>query len=672
MKLFKYTALALAFAASITACSEKDDFTPGAPSDGVYFPTDDALEVELDRSIDYFEVIVARVGDNKEASYALTGAADTEVFTLPESVQFEQGAKSATVRVKYNAAEMAFDRPYSVMLAFGEGAAVSTYGYESLEMDVTLPAPWSTVGMGTFTDFWALPIYGITPEKYPELTNQWEVELQRNDIEPNRYRWKNPYGENFAKYCAANDIGTLEPQEYDSQNKYYIEFVLGSNGNAVVPYGQLSGATLNEEEGMIVVGTMGGYYYTNQGVSVDVIYANMPETVSHFDATPGKEIFSTPSGSSIVGLANDPDGPYVPNYNPGGYVWYAADVVISDYNVALKYNGVLTDPAGDSFVLASVSVGKDLSKVVVGLVATTDENEAYDAVRNGTVETVELTESTESLRFDFMGTADYTLAAIAYDAEGTEVQQQAITFFVSSGAAPKEWTKLGTGIMVDGWVLPMFKSGGVRVDPMQYAYQVEMEENIENPGIYRILQPWQTANYPIASLNKYSGDAVFNLVVDARDQDFVTVAPQFTGFVVEYSDGGTDALWATSIADFYKATGRNDYALQYANYVEDGEIIITFPTFGVTDTANDPQPAIKDCGYTFYGQNPYSPELKACPGIFALPDDAAKVKAKVAMKSLQNKAQLTYGKRTVASAIESWKASRKELRLERMQRAIVK
>ena len=59
MKLFKYTALVLALLAGFTSCNDDDAYAPGEASDGVYFPTDDALEVNLDRNLDYFEVIVS-------------------------------------------------------------------------------------------------------------------------------------------------------------------------------------------------------------------------------------------------------------------------------------------------------------------------------------------------------------------------------------------------------------------------------------------------------------------------------------------------------------------------------------------------------------------------------------------------------------------------------------
>ncbi|MBJ2183687.1 MAG: hypothetical protein JFR38_04140 [Muribaculaceae bacterium] len=638
MKLFKYTALALSLAVGFTACSDEEDYVPGAASDGVYFPTNDALEVTLDRNETSFEVIVSRLGETQAATYALTGSADDEVFTLPMSVSFAEGETSTAVHVGYSMDNVVYDHAYKVNLAFAPDTEVSAYGYKELSMTVTMPAPWTTIGKGTYCDLFVLPFYGITPAADPAFVNQWPCELQRNDIDPNRYRWVHPYGENFAKYCATAGIEELDPSQYDSKNEYYVEFVTDGKGNAVVPYEQLSGATLNESEGMVIVGTLGGYYYSAGNSLADIVSVK-PETVSYFDATPGKEKFTTPAGSVAGGFTNDPEGPYLPTYNPGGAMWWSENVVISDFALSAKYMGVLTTPEEDSFVLADITVGADLAKVKAGLVLTEDEEAALEAVRNDEVPVVELTKSVAAQRFEFSGSGDYIIAVLGFDAEGNEVATAAVAVFVADTTAPKEWTKLGTGIMVDGWICPSFSVGGTRVDPMNYAYQVDMEENIENPGIYRIIAPWTTPKYPGASLNNYEGDPV-NILVDARNPNFVSIDVQFSGYYSVYSDGSTAAFWVTTLADYYKAKGNSEESItakELNNVMEEGEIYITFPTFGQTDKVDDPAPAIDDCTYTFYGKTPYSDELEACPGIFVLPSAAQNAKAKMAMRNIETK-----------------------------------
>ncbi|MDE6454012.1 MAG: hypothetical protein K2L27_07405 [Muribaculaceae bacterium] len=558
MKFFRYTVLALAFAAGFTACSDDDDYAVGLASSGVYFPTDDALEVELDRNKDAFDVIVARSGETPAATYALTGSADEEVFTLPTSVSFAEGETTTTVAVEYRKDEMGPDKPYKVILAFAEGAKISNYGYESLEMAVTLPAPWKTIGLGTFQDFWVLPFYGIHPEKDPSFVNRWEVELQQHEIDPTRYRWKNPYGENFAKYCAANGIGTLEPGEYDSQNKYSIEFVVNSAGQAVVPYGQLSGATISEDEGMVIVGTLGGYYYSAQGVSIAAIAAQKPEAVSSFDATEDAEMFFTPKGSIVGDFVNDGSGPYIPNYNPGGYIWWSENVDIKDYAVAISYLGTLTTPQEVTYALTQITLGADIASAKAGLVATADLDEAVDAVASDAVATQEIKDETNTqLRFGFEGSGDYSVAVIAYDEEGQEVASEAITFNIVDNSAPKEWVSAGTGTYTDFYCMPMYGMG------YDNSWTVAIEQNTEDPTLYRWVHPYGTvfAQYFAASQGKNLAatqyDAENLLYIQFRVVNGnVAVYPSYTGVLFSSSDG---YMTVSNRAGYSIQTAGNDW-----------------------------------------------------------------------------------------------------------------
>ncbi len=652
MKLFKYSVLALALAAGFASCSDDETYVAGAASDGVYFPTTDSADVELDRTKDYFEVEVSRLGETAAASYGITGTADDEVFSLPSSISFAQGETTAKLVIPYIADNMAMDRAYTVILGFAEGTTVSSYGYESLELSVVLPAPWTTIGKGTFCDLWVLPFYGITPEKYPELTNTWEVELQRNDVDPLRYRWRSPYGENFAKYCASNDIVELDENEYDAAGKYNIEFVTDKDGNAVVPYNQLTGATISEEDGMVIAGTLGGFYYS-QGNSISAILNQDPSWVSKFDAKEEYESFTTPAGSIIGDFSNDGSGPYLPSYNPGGYIWWAEKVEVMDYDITLAYNGILTDPESDTYVQLSVKLGADVAKAAVALVPGEDVEAAVEAVLAGEVETETITESTAGHSFYIFQGGEYVAVAVGYNQDGDQVSVATLEIFAVTTAEPKEWRKLGTGVMVDGWYIGRYSMGNVRIDPMQRAYDVAMEENIENPGVYRIIAPWTTSQALLSQVNNYTGDPV-NLIIDARDVNKVSILPQFSGYA-SIDEEGSEYFWSSTMGDVLAAYGYTQeeiIAENCENYLENGEIVIMGPSFGVTASATAAAPDILDCAYTFYATNAYSDELEYCPGIFALPGATASAPAKVAIKRIASNAQLDCTNKVFRQAVK--------------------
>ena len=378
MKFFKYTVLALALAAGFTSCSDDDDYVSGGASAGVYFPTDDALDVTLERTKSSFDVIVSRMGETKAAVYELTGSADEEVFTLPASVSFAEGETSTTVAIAYNQNEMALDHAYEVKLAFAPGTQICNYGYDSLDMNVTLPAPWKTVGKGLYHDQWLLSI-SVWAEENPDVEIAWELELQQHEVETNRYRWVHPYGDAFAKFCSVNGLGDLEAGEYDDKNQYYIEFIVDKkSGLAIIPAQRMGFEFYSFGE--MSVANDGGYEYTN-GASLAAIIAQIPESCSQVEFDEDGMPRTLYSGEKVLLYYRpETDGWY---YSPGmGYQWTAEGVDLKNYDITLTYSGVLTTPDENSYVLADVKLGADLANATVGLVQTEDEAAALEAVRS--------------------------------------------------------------------------------------------------------------------------------------------------------------------------------------------------------------------------------------------------------------------------------------------------
>ena len=518
MKLFKYSVLALALAAGFASCSDDETYVAGAASDGVYFPTTDSADVELDRTKDYFEVEVSRIGETAAASYGITGTADDEVFSLPSSISFAQGETTAKLVIPYIADNMAMDRAYTVILGFAEGTTISSYGYESLELSVVLPAPWITVGKGTFNDLWVLPCYY---EMDGQIT--WEVELQRHELDQTRYRFHNPYGEAFAKACSAEGID-LEDSQYDAAGKYNIEFFVDEDGNMLLPY-QATGVTMDDEDGMLWICNEAGRYYSLSGYDFDTILYNLPDAFNKLtwgvktDASGkpvldenGEEIIEVKTifqgpGLLRINFEPNPDGLYSLNSDPGGYNWWAEGVEIKDYKADIEYQGVLSQPNETQRVLVEFKLGADVAKAVAGLVKTTDLEAAVDAVLNGEVATQEIkvepesTQDAYSLRFAFDGSADYTVAVIVYNADGEQVGTNAVTFFVADNSKPSEWQSLGMGTYTDMFALPLF---GIR----DGIWSVELQQNTEDPRFYRWVHPYGSAYAEWGLENQLFGEGV--------------------------------------------------------------------------------------------------------------------------------------------------------------------
>lgn len=541
MKLFKYTALVLALLAGFTSCNDDDAYAPGEASDGVYFPTDDALEVNLDRNLDYFEVIVSRLGQTAAATYQLTGDADPEVFTLPTSVTFAEGENSTKVKVGYTGANMAMDKAYPVKLAFAPGTLISTYGYESLEMAVTYPAPWKTIGKGMYRDVFILALTKLSQQE--DFNPTWECELQQHEIDPLRFRWKSPYGKEFAKFCAANGVGELEASEYDSKEQYNIEFLCDESGYVVIPL-QSTGFQFFSDGVANVCNDAGLDYPTND---YQTIIAHEPEKCGTArwgiakvkDEETGEEteintilnVFAVPKTCLV-----DFEGSNDLYIGGNGNQWVREGVEIKDYAISIKYDGVLTAPTEVTYAHASINLGKDIAKATAGMLYVADLEEgteleaAIQAVRSGAVPGKELTEKNNpEVLFAFEGSGKYAIAVIAYNEDGEEVATQAAAIDIIDNSAPKEWKTIGTGVYTDMYILPLL---GKR----DCSWELQVQQNTEDPTLFRYVHPYGTAFKEVFEQNfsdklgpnMYDSSNVMYLNFTVKD-NLVAVPVQSTG-----------------------------------------------------------------------------------------------------------------------------------------------
>lgn len=597
MKLFKYTALVLALLAGFTSCNDDDAYAPGEASDGVYFPTDDALEVNLDRNLDYFEVIVSRLGQTAAATYQLTGDADPEVFTLPTSVTFAEGENSTKVKVGYTGANMAMDKAYPVKLAFAPGTLISTYGYESLEMAVTYPAPWKTIGKGMYRDVFILALTKLSQQE--DFNPTWECELQQHEIDPLRFRWKSPYGKEFAKFCAANGVGELEASEYDSKEQYNIEFLCDESGYVVIPL-QSTGFQFFSDGVANVCNDAGLDYPTND---YQTIIAHEPEKCGTArwgiakvkDEETGEEteintilnVFAVPK-TCLVNFEGSNDL-YI---GGNGNQWVREGVEIKDYAISIKYDGVLTAPTEVTYAHASINLGKDIAKATAGMLYVADLEEgteleaAIQAVRSGAVPGKELTEKNNpEVLFAFEGSGKYAIAVIAYNEDGEEVATQAAAIDIIDNSAPKEWKTIGTGVYTDMYILPLF---GKR----DCSWELQVQQNTEDPTLFRYVHPYGTAFKEVFEQNfsdklgpnMYDSSNVMYLNFTVKD-NLVAVPVQSTGVNLLEDQG---VLSAGNLAGIYYPDWSFEEILSHPQL---GQNCFSIPAFSGDKLVSVTQPA---------------------------------------------------------------------------------
>lgn len=122
------------------------------------------------------------------------------------------------------------------------------------------------------------------------------------------------------------------------------------------------------------------------------------------------------------------------------------------------------------------------------------------------------------------------------------------------------WEQLGTGLFTDGFVDAVYGE-----EPA--SYEVEVEENAEVPGLYRIVNAYQSQGNPI---NEPSDEDIY-IEIDATNPDFVLVEPQATG-LVDPEDG---PVYIMNRAQLLTLNGYGADAITGAGYndtLEDGVI----------------------------------------------------------------------------------------------------
>jgi len=90
------------------------------------------------------------------------------------------------------------------------------------------------------------------------------------------------------------------------------------------------------------------------------------------------------------------------------------------------------------------------------------------------------------------------------------------------------WVDAGTGTYVDGWQIGVYG-----VNPADYPYEVQLEKNVNEPGLYRIVNPYGP-NCPIYQFNA-DAEASGYILFSIADPAFVMVYPYtYSGLTDDY------------------------------------------------------------------------------------------------------------------------------------------
>lgn len=534
--------LLLALPLAFTACGDDVEYSPAdKPVNAqVYFPTTNGATVDLSKDKTSFDVTLMRAKTDEAITVPITATGDGSFFTIPTSVSFAQGVDKAVLSISYNPESLEYDAYSEIKLTIGDESATTPYGMAQYVFKAGIPAPWTSLGKATFSDAFL-------------FANKYSVELQRNDLNPSLYRLVDPYSEGLTKEGFTSN-GDQSP---------YVEFTLLKPGD------KIGDVTITMEDLVYFPYYCTGFFNTSNDYNTNVD-AHHPSDFSSlnseaawtFNRVLQYQADGTPAGVQLA--------PYYYMNGHGGWNNTQADGIITiifpgaslkDYTINVEYKGRFTNVGGDNYAVADIQLGADVENAKVVMVEGNDIQAAINGILDGSLEGIEVSQS-GSVNIPSTANGLCSIVAVGYG-EG-ESQEVAYTSFEFS-AGTDRWMSLGTALYTEDLMTTLYK-----VD--NPTYEVEIQENSENPGVYRLVNPYGEA-YPYNESGDWDDSQNHYLVINAQDPEGVFIDQQKMG--LNWGDG---ALIISSLAANYLGQGatlEEVKAKGVCGSLTDG--VITFP-----------------------------------------------------------------------------------------------
>ena len=563
-------AMVLPMLAGVTAC--KDEFAEySAPEQlsqaQVFFPVTNSQTVELPSLDGSYSISISRVDSTQALNVPFTVTCSSDKYTIPTSVQFTEGQKDADITFTY--ANLEYDDFDTITVALPDDIA-NPYGVQKYTFVVGCPAPWTPwcytkgqwVNAGMDPEAWPLSQTATT------CTYTYSIIFTGNDTDlPISYRQSTLDPEaaqiRIENWCNGE---TIILDYNPTTKKIYIE-------------PQFTGFT---DDGV------GDFYLT------DVTHWQGREIAgyeSYYDPTTGLISLCT------AWMANE-DHASCYGY---GYEYIQLDgFYIPNYEFSATMEGILTDVLGQPNALVNIAnIGQDVEAIKAYIVASdVDPSAVADALAAGDVEGVDIVEGNNRIAIDseLSGSLIVVLAGIT-EGEVVNVKALPFEFYGSGNASP--WKNLGIGLFQDDIILPNFTEDG-----SYDAWEVQIQESTETPGLYRLIDPYGPGVNPY-----YEALQSVGVQMPGKGKYLYINACKSNGVYIEHQSLGID--WGKGDCGFV-----TEAAMYLSNYpieeiieagltgkVQDG--IITFPAFYVLDENDQPTEDIYQGYLTLNGQLAY-------------------------------------------------------------------
>lgn len=389
---------------------------------------------------------------------------------------------------------------------------------------IDIKETWEDAGTVVFSDPWVIPAFADSPANVQQIVDElsWEVPVQKSS-RGDRFKLIKPYDQPGFK---ALFEGTEVTCTFTDPQDLIIDC---TKPNQVSIDAQCVGHYVEAEMDFYVQDLFS--FFLSQGYQASVVMnaGYMPSTYKNGVITINIGVF----GDAADNMGYSWQTEAKESLEGIGYVKFAD---AKDYSIS--HVAETTCPS-DGYHHFTYKLGADLAsaKCVVAVSHYTESEEIFAAVESALGEDLEDLPAKEGTFDAQTGTNDgpCTLFILGYDADGTRVAGKAVKLMNAFDGA-EYWTSLGTVDYTDDLVGSFwdFKMNGETVPSTAETYKVEIQEAKSAPGLYRLVNPYVSADWKFAATNRHGCDSKHFLYIDATNPDQVTVVPSYPGYENSY------------------------------------------------------------------------------------------------------------------------------------------
>lgn len=389
---------------------------------------------------------------------------------------------------------------------------------------IDIKETWEDAGTVVFSDPWVIPSFADSPADVQQFVDElsWEVPVQKSS-RGDRFKLIKPYDQPGFK---ALFEGTQVTCTFTDPQDLIIDC---TKPNQVSIDAQCVGHYVEAEMDFYVQDLFS--FFLSQGYQASVVMnaGYMPSTYKNGVITINIGVFG--DAANKMGYTWQTEAKE--SLEANGYVKFSD---AKDYSIS--HVAETTCPS-DGYHHFTYKLGADLAsaKCVVAASHYTESEEIFAAVESALGEALEDLPAKEGTFDAQTGTSDgpCTLFILGYDADGTRVAGKAVKLMNAFDGA-EYWTSLGTVDYTDDLVGSFwrFTMNGETVPGTAETYKVEIQEAKSAPGLYRLVNPYVSADWKFAATNRHGCDSKHFLYIDATNPDQVTVVPSYPGYENSY------------------------------------------------------------------------------------------------------------------------------------------